>query len=377
MKKLFLIFLPVFLFKSLHAEIPFPLLGFLTNEMPSLEKYIPNDYSNKQIDLLIKRLTDLLVAKFQKEIAVTASFRVSELFEYLQKMIKNIKIVEDNGMAKNWRHQKELDLLKLKYSGKIRGDLIDLTYNNFILPMRIIENENDPNKLRLILAGVPMPREYLKANCLELTIDLFLRTLEIEWLGSAWTACPLPDKQAGTFLLNFAEDVANALHMEKIELIDESKIICPENQAEINFLTLRIFQGKEGWYASKKYFPTTNEAMDTSIFTSSRLSDLLKELAILDQEQIDNLIKKNLTNKFRLNYYNNYNKNRKFLLNQIRNYQDSNDSDRVADFMNWLYTVSCAKYDQAYNFLFPKIFTDTRFSISDYLPTGLRLMKKL
>ncbi len=64
-------------------------------------------------------------------------------------------------------------------------------------------------------------------------------------------SCKIPSKEAGAWMVNLADRIYCWLGLQKAFLEDDSQLVC--NKKNVNFLILRILQGKFSWYETFGY----------------------------------------------------------------------------------------------------------------------------
>lgn len=120
-----------------------------------------------------------------------------------------------------------------------------------------------------------------------------------------------------------------AVELEKITMIDQSKIYCKNNKQMVDFRLLRILQNKTPWYQTKGYQPTNTASEDDN-------KGKWQSLTISE------------VNKFIINHPNQLDKT-EIDAAKIFNIKQSifnahNTNDKVADFMAYLWSINCAEY---------------------------------
>jgi hypothetical protein len=386
-------FLLIFSVKFLNADLPPDMQAYLTEKIPFIIEFLPVQFSKSQTDITLHRLQDLLIQKFHKSIAHDPSFKASELYAYLQKSFTD-KVVESavkidpeaakllEGQSEGRLDKKKISLLINSYSGQKKDNFINLKYHNLILPLALTKYPGNLFAIRLL--GLPLVSRKeadFSAICLDLEINPIKNSAHIEWLNSAYTACPIAGEHQGKLLLALAEDIATAMQLEKISLLDNSKVLCQENNTKVNLKILKIFQTGRSWYESNGYMPDTEEKRkkyrsQVDKFINYKISDLTRELDQVEQSKIAKAILK-ANSLSELEYINNFIENRIFFHQKLSKFRAAYNDDLFSKFMSWLYNDSCADYQKIYDFIFPSEKYHPSFTITSLLPENISLMKML
>lgn len=243
--------------------------------------------------------------------------------------------------------------------------LLQIKYKKAIYPFSIRITEDQEAIMKLY--GLPMTVDSTD-NCLFLSFKLDSKTLQINWIGTKETVCPLSAKQKGNFLLELGEEIAKALDMHETKLWDVSNVLCTKNDKSIDLKLLKIFQQGRTWYESKGYKYKDNYYKDYR----SKVAVLYYYSVLSFKSDLRNLYIKLRSEKAglikgRLDYYLFLEKTFQEILAKMDEYQKESTNPFFSGFMAWLYEKDCAFYSDIVDLILP----EDRFSIKPYLTIGL------
>lgn len=256
--------------------------------------------------------------------------------------------------------------------------LMQLRYKNTTLPLSLTITRDKEIKIKLYgIPLVPGQRDY----CFEGEYTMESSSLNINWIGTAETICPIQAEQKGNFILELAEAIARALKKEEITLWDASRVYCPNNQKTNDLGILKLFQQGKTWYESKGY--SYKEKYRDKYRT--QVNALRQYLLINLENSIMPAfyrLKEDLINKSSENikkYSAHFEKFAPILIEKLNNFKNEKGQKFLSDFMAWLYQQNCALYSEILDLLFSRysMGVDSYFNLDDMLPDDNKYIKKI
>lgn len=321
---------------STLATIPAPITDYLENNKASIAKAMDwlgiDTFSTDELHLIANRMAEVIASIFNT-VMDKVDDKASVQEEIKQRIIKEMftvlssnKFLSDPGVMS----------FKEKYDGKLIGDILRIKYGDNEMRFKLRMTPTGILFLRLQGIGLPVENDRGTQDCLWVTrYPDRPAELEVSWVGSALTACPLP-KRSSKELLDFAEDIGRALKGRSMVLEDQSKILCNLNRKLTDFRILRIFQNKESVYKTYGYkFKEFEDevATQTAQLRSLSLSTIQTKLESLGNDE-------KITTA-------------KALFQQgMKDFAEAfPNNDSFADFMSWLWSKNCADYTEVYQLI--------------------------
>ena len=332
-----------------NAEvIPPKILEYLTSSRHQIRKVLLRPFEKHEFELISQRMAEKLIIRYASEInnlpnkkealqkeltkyISTIILTLDEKSDLSSKNLKNLENLEDKNINKDLLQVAEK--ITQKYPGKLTGNILRINYQGSSLPLDITVR---PKNILIRLYGAPL--SLLKGahgwldECLNLKIDKNTPSSFIDWIGTMESACPLPVSTAqGDFLLKLAEDIS-ALLVKRIDLVDQSRMLCQKILAPSDLRLLRIFQNKDGWYQSRGY--TLSDPL--SQHTIKERTKSLHAITLVELDHVINTKKPSFETKlFRA----------KKLEYQLK-FPTPPTPYLFAHFMAWLWENDCAAYSK-------------------------------
>jgi hypothetical protein len=341
----------IFLASQVNAEIPEVIRTYLEDNIKEMLMGLPKNYTAAQYELISLQVAEKLL--FLIEEPVLGGGDLAQVKQEIKEFVlrKIIDREKDNKGPDLTYGQKNLikikdkvaEIIMKKFMGKSSDkNELQIKYEDLEIPLEF-KIQNDSIYLRL--KGIPLENLEQKfgvsgalpvSYCLSLefkpdkTGESYAKMASIHWLGSFASACPIPSgKGQGNFLLGLGEKLAMAVELEKINMIDQSKIYCKNNKQMMDFRLLRILQNKTPWYQTRGYQPSNTESENDnknkwqSLTISEVKNFIIEHPNQLDKKERDAAMIFNIKQPI---------------------FNAHNTSDKVADFMAYLWSENCAEY---------------------------------
>ena len=143
--------------------------------------------------------------------------------------------------------------------------------------------------------------------------------------------CPLKPQGRGNLLLSLVDEISGALKLEKVSLLDESKIYCTK-KAFSSLWLLHVFKDGRGWYESRGYGQKA----------SSEYSELVTRLRNASISRLESDL-----NTFQATHaeLSSFKETAKTLQNHLMTFkQDQPDAREISEFFTWLWKNRCEDY---------------------------------
>lgn len=328
---------------TIHADIIPEIKNYLFKNTVKIKEGLPIELTAEEMVTLAYNITDNLLKRYNKHLKdINRLESRQELAKFI--LINVLSNYADNRLENLLRDEEAVQKIINKYSGALKGDMIRIKYKNYDLPLKVLFR-GDKLVFKLIGTSLPLNDAIENKTCLIVAFDPQKNTLEIEWIGTLTSACPIPvDAKAGDFLLSLGEDLGKTLGATQIKLEDQSRILCDRNQKLVDLRTLRIFQNKQGWYQSKGYKPAKDKFLERlniqwEGLRALKLSEVKSKLSSLESS-----LQQKLENELNI------------FVKQLKSFSTENQSDLLADFMNWLWERNCEAYTHIYSLIFDHYF---------------------
>lgn len=326
---------------SLRADLPLEVQKIITKSEPQFIKVLTGLPAQQGKWLLDKYVVLLLESPLVSPMKVDRQELQGELvrrFGHLNRAFESPEKKNRTTSPFSEEMDKELEKIAKSLKGDFKGSYLDLnvrcSQGAGLLRFELVEGENE-NEVSLKLPGVSVPRDSendieSESFCFEMTLEVKNPVVDLDWIGTSKTACALPISGAGNCVLDIAEQIAKAAARKKIQLIDESDILCPLNGKSASLRRLRYFTEGKTWYEKYGYKVLGKEAAYRTKLTQMEaypLESVLDKLVYV-QDSKETVATKALLKELA----------RDFLAKQ--------PNATAVQFMSALWKMDCAKYIQ-------------------------------
>lgn len=326
----------LFSFNSL-AKIPAEILQYLEKNKAALTSSVTiNDFSTDELLTIADRMADIIAYIFKPIMDKVDGQTLirDEIKQHINEKI--FSALPTNQLALD----KAVTSLKEKYDGKLAGSILRIKLGENDVLLRLRKTPTGMLYVRLSGIGVPVVNDSSAQDCLWLTkYSHSPSEVEISWLGSALTACPLP-KLSSKEMLTLGEDIARGLGAKTAVLEDQSKMLCNMNQKVTDFRILRIFQNKPSLYLTHGY--QFYEGKDEVEAQTTQLKNLSLSTLVAKTESLGVLGSASAHDVFSRR------------TKEFSRHESSSDS--FAAFMSWLWSKNFEDYIDVYQLIFDSEF---------------------
>ena len=173
--------------------------------------------------------------------------------------------------------------------------------------------------------------------------------------------CKIPDKQAAAWMVSLADEIYCMLGLQGAFLEDDAQLNC--NSENVNFLLLRIFQGKFSWYESFGYpilirqdssgtipedYHRDEYEKDAQVLRKYPVEKLKKMASISAEGAIDKFGGSSSTQNTRMKILN---ERRVQLLSAIQEAEESKKFDSIGEMLSWMWVKDCNLYVKVVSFM--------------------------
>lgn len=355
-------------FPALTVTIPVPIKEYLDLSRQAIRAELRKPFNEQELALMAKKMAEKLIDRYASKIQDLSTIKdelQQELSQYILTAIFEPALIDETVQeAIPADLEKIIAQITSAYPGSLSGNLLRIKYKNSVLPLTLKRSGSKNLVIKLHGAPLRLPKVFggYAGQCLNLKINMKTNTSKIQWLGTTETVCPVPlNAGEGGFLLQLAEDISKALFLTKVELLDQSRVLCKPALVLVDFKTLRMFQNKTGWYQSSKgYGPTDPIAHQENVERGQKL----RAIKLSQFNEIVGSMTPNAKTKLFGEKHTNF----------IERPQSAESLNSFASFMAWLWHHDCSAYTDILDLLYP--YEDkTNEILTDYIE--LKLEKDL
>lgn len=342
------------------ATIPPKISELLSLQEEEIHKLL-RKISQKQQEFVIRNyVTALLESTFSRGLEVNEE----ELLDYMSKhFLKKEEALERTTKYSN-ELETRLNTLMVRFNGGTRGNNIELEFTcdnkqKWTIPFSVSQEGDEYD---FVVHGIAIPEENQDEDdeeheCLKLVIQNRGESSEIKKISTQKTACPVPQKKAGTCLLSVSEQIARALKVPVISLEDGSAVRCKKSGEFADLGTIKWYQEGKSWYEKHGYQPRHPELYTEKLrdLMNYPLSGLIDHLSRFTKEG----------DKPDIHDY---------LFEVLKEFHKDARHKTLREFMSWLWHHDCAGYVRIDAYI--KQY-NPELPIWKLFPTNTRMDKKL
>lgn len=338
-----LFFLTFFMPQLCEAGIPAVIEDYLQNNAQEIRRGLPANYAPHELILIAERIAEILIHRHK------SSFDLSNKYDDLKSeltrdILTHVFPFYEQGDSASIAKNAVIQKILTDFSGDLVGDLMRIKFENLVLPLKVSAS---PSSVLIKILGAPLklkvePPLSDPKTCFWLRFDPIAAQATLEWLGTLESACPIPAKRQGEFLLSLAQALAKSMGATKIKLQDEARVLCDKDQTTANLHILRTFQNKVGFYEQSGYKP--KDPQIEKIMARQRQALRALKLSELNTLILSYKSKKGISEL-----------KQAFEAQQVKFNESKEANDTVASFMSWLWQENCADYNKVYKLIFQEL----------------------